>query len=62
MDSLTTRALEAQVESANLDRENANRKRRQEGDARVLEGQNAMKRVRSTTADEGGFRTSVSIG
>ena len=45
MDSLTTRALEAQVESANLDRENQNRKRKQEGDARVLDLQNAMKRV-----------------
>jgi hypothetical protein len=45
MDELTTRALEAQVESANLDRENANRRRKTEGEARVLELQNAMKRV-----------------
>lgn len=45
LDSLTTRALEAQVESANLDRENANKRRKQEGEARVLELQNAMKRA-----------------
>ncbi|KAH8917629.1 band 7 domain-containing protein [Atractiella rhizophila] len=49
MNSLTTRALEAQVESANLDRENANRRRKQEGDARVLELQNAMKRATAET-------------
>lgn len=45
LDLLTTRALEAQVESANLDRENANKRRKQEGEARVLELQNAMKRA-----------------
>ncbi|CAK9785710.1 hypothetical protein CC85DRAFT_279757, partial [Cutaneotrichosporon oleaginosum] len=45
LDSLTTRALEAQVESANLDRENANRKLKQLGEARVLELQNEMKRA-----------------
>jgi len=43
LDSLTTRALEAQVESANLDRENANKRRKQEGEAKVLELQNAMR-------------------
>lgn len=45
LDSLTTRALEAQVESANLDRENANKRRKQEGEAKVLELQNAMARA-----------------
>ncbi|BEI82029.1 hypothetical protein CcaverHIS002_0211890 [Cutaneotrichosporon cavernicola] len=45
LDSLTTRALEAQVESANLDRENANRALKQQGEARVLQLQNAMKRA-----------------
>ncbi|TXT15518.1 hypothetical protein VHUM_00021 [Vanrija humicola] len=49
LDSLTTRALEAQVESANLDRENANKRRKQEGDAKVLELQNAMKRATAET-------------
>lgn len=49
LDSLTTRALEAQVESANLDRENANKRRKQEGEARVLELANAMKRDTADT-------------
>lgn len=49
LDSLTTRALEAQVESANLDRENANKRRKQEGEAKVLELQNAMKRATAET-------------
>jgi hypothetical protein len=40
MDHLTTRALEAQVESSNLDRENNNRKKKQEGDLRVAQLQN----------------------
>lgn len=49
LDSLTTRALEAQVESANLDRENANKRRKQEGDAKVQELQNSMKRAVAET-------------
>lgn len=45
LDSLTTRALEAQVESASLERENANARFKEQGKARVLELQNAMKRA-----------------
>ena len=44
-----TRALEAQVESANLDRENANRRLKEQGNARVLELQNAMKQATAET-------------
>ncbi|GMK59045.1 hypothetical protein CspeluHIS016_0700600 [Cutaneotrichosporon spelunceum] len=45
LDKLTTRALEAQVESANLQREAENARRKAQGEARVLELQNAMKRA-----------------
>lgn len=47
--SFQTRALEAQVESANLDRENANRRLKEQGNARVLELQNAMKQATAET-------------
>jgi membrane protein involved in colicin uptake len=47
MDHLTTRALEAQVESVNLDRENNNRRKKQEGDVRVAELENAKARARA---------------
>jgi regulator of protease activity HflC (stomatin/prohibitin superfamily) len=52
LDSLTTRALEAQVESANLDRENANKRLKQHGEARVLELQNEMKRATVETDNQ----------
>jgi hypothetical protein len=44
MDHLTTRALEAQVESSNLDRENNNRRKKQEGDLRVAQLQNEQRK------------------
>ena len=50
MDHLTTRALEAQVESTNLDRENNNRKKKQEGDLRVAELENQQRKVRRASA------------
>jgi hypothetical protein len=47
MDHLTTRALEAQVESTNLDRENNNRKKKQEGDLRVAQLENEQRKQKA---------------
>jgi regulator of protease activity HflC (stomatin/prohibitin superfamily) len=47
MDHLTTRALEAQVESSNLDRENNNRRKKQEGDVRVAQLQNEQSKQKA---------------
>lgn len=47
MDGLVRRALEAQVESSNLDRENLNRTKKEQGALRVAEIQNQQRQVRN---------------
>ncbi|KAL8279263.1 hypothetical protein RQP46_008300 [Phenoliferia psychrophenolica] len=52
MDSLVTRALQAQVESSNVERENSNRVKKEEGSLQVAQVQ---ARQRKTDADAGAY-------